>query len=51
VPHAGRRFKSVFGPPFPYVWGVAIDRETGIVYASDVRSGLWIVRPTGAAAS
>jgi hypothetical protein len=31
--------------------GVAIDRETGIVYASDVRSGLWIMRPTGAAAA
>jgi hypothetical protein len=51
VPHAGRRFKSVLGPPFPYVWGVAIDPETGIVYASDIRSGLWIVKPTGAAAA
>lgn len=51
VPHAGRRFKSVLGPPFPYVWGVAVDPETGIVYASDIRSGLWIVKPTGAAAA
>ena len=51
VPHAGRRFKSAFGPPFPYVWGVAIDPETGIICASDIRSDLWIVKPTGAAAA
>jgi hypothetical protein len=36
-------------PPFALVWGVAIDPETGIVYASDIYSGLWIVRPTGRA--
>jgi hypothetical protein len=36
-------------PPFALVWGVATDRETGIVYASDINSGLWIVRPTGRA--
>jgi hypothetical protein len=30
------------------VWGVAIDG--GLVYASDMVSGLWIVRPTGDAA-
>lgn len=29
------------------IWGVAIDPETGLIYASDMRSGLWIVRPTG----
>jgi hypothetical protein len=33
----------------PYVWGVAIDEERGLVYASDMRSGLWILRPTGPA--
>ena len=32
------------------VWGVEIDRKTGVIYASDERSGLWIIRPTGAAA-
>jgi hypothetical protein len=32
------------------VWGVAIDPETGTVYASEMRSGLWIVQPTGPAA-
>jgi hypothetical protein len=28
------------------VWGVAHDRSTGLVYASDMNSGLWIVRRT-----
>jgi hypothetical protein len=50
VPPASSRFRDVFGPPFPMVWGVAIDHETGIVYTSDMRSGLWIVQPKGAAA-
>jgi hypothetical protein len=29
----------------PSVWGVALDSARGLVYASDMRSGLWIVRP------
>jgi hypothetical protein len=29
------------------VWGVAIDRSTGLIYASDEGSGLWIIRPEG----
>ena len=33
----------------PYVWGVALDRARGLVFASDMRSGLWILRPTGPA--
>lgn len=32
------------------VWGVAVDPDTGSVYASEMRSGLWIVQPTGPAA-
>jgi hypothetical protein len=32
------------------VWGVAIDLSRNLVYASDMRTGLWIVRPTGPAA-
>jgi hypothetical protein len=32
------------------VWGVAIDPDTGIVYASDMRTGLWVIRPVGDAA-
>jgi hypothetical protein len=50
VPPASGRFGDIFGPAFPLVWGVAIDEESGLIYASDMRSGLWIVRPTGRAA-
>ncbi|CAN5729655.1 hypothetical protein BH24ACT26_BH24ACT26_17660 [soil metagenome] len=39
-----------FVPPLSVVWGVAIDPETGLIYASDIDSGLWIIEPTGAAA-
>jgi hypothetical protein len=35
----------------PLTWGVAIDPDTGLIYASDINSGLWIVRPTGDAAA
>jgi hypothetical protein len=34
----------------PEMWGVAIDSGTGLIYGSDIGSGLWIVRPTGVAA-
>lgn len=30
----------------PQVWGVAYDPATGLVYASDMNSGLWILRRT-----
>lgn len=33
----------------PAVWGVALDPARGLVFASDIRSGLWIVRPVGPA--
>jgi hypothetical protein len=33
------------GEPFAEVWGVAIG-EDGLIYASDLGSGLWIIRPT-----
>lgn len=39
-----------FGPPGAETWGVFPEPATGLVYASDMRSGLWILRPTGAAA-
>jgi hypothetical protein len=35
----------------PSVWGVAINPDTGLIYVSDMNSGLWIVRPTGDAAA
>ena len=33
----------------PFVWGVFVDPVSGLVYASDMLTGLWIVDPTGAA--
>jgi hypothetical protein len=30
----------------PQVWGVAHDDDTGLIYASDMNSGLWILRRT-----
>ncbi len=30
----------------PQVWGVAVDEATGLVYASDMNTGLWILRRT-----
>ncbi len=30
----------------PQVWGVAFDAVTGLIYASDMNSGLWILRRT-----
>jgi hypothetical protein len=34
----------------PDVWGVFVRRD-GVIFASDIPTGLWIVRPTGRAAS
>lgn len=34
----------------PIVWGVAIRASDGLIFASDMNGGLWIVRPTGPAA-
>jgi hypothetical protein len=31
----------------PQVWGVVVDEATGLVYASDMNSGLWILERTG----
>jgi hypothetical protein len=36
--------------PYAEVWGVAIRASDGLIFASDMGSGLWIVRPTGRAA-
>jgi hypothetical protein len=51
VPPAG---KNPVKPPqrgvlsqMPQVWGVVVDEATGLVYASDMNSGLWILRRTG----
>jgi hypothetical protein len=51
VPKTGARHANSLGVGPAEMWGVAIDPETGIIYASEMRTGLWIVRPTGPAAS
>lgn len=52
VPRASGARSSTFGTErYPLVWGVVVDPETGIIYASDMRSGLWIVQPEGDAAT
>jgi hypothetical protein len=51
VPPTNDRFAGSLGHGPAEVWGVAIDPDTGIVYASDMRTGLWIVEPTGPAAA
>jgi hypothetical protein len=50
VPDTSKRHANSLGVGPSEMWGVAIDPETGIVYGSDMRTGLWIVRPTGPAA-
>jgi hypothetical protein len=49
VPDTSKRHANSLGVGPAEVWGVAIDSETGNVYASDMRTGLWIVEPTGPA--
>jgi hypothetical protein len=49
VPDTSKRHANSLGVGPAEVWGVAIDPETGIVYASDMRTGLWIIEPTGPA--
>ena len=34
-------------PPVPIVWGVYPDPASNLIFASDINSGLWILRPTG----
>lgn len=51
VPPTSARFAGSLGQGPAEVWGVAIDPDTGIVFASDMRTGLWIVEPTGPAAA
>jgi hypothetical protein len=36
-----------YWPTVPVVWGVAIQPGSGLVLASDINSGLWIVQPIG----
>jgi hypothetical protein len=36
-----------FFPTIPIVWGVYPDRDTNLILASDINSGLWILKPVG----
>jgi hypothetical protein len=47
-PRSPERVGQFVPPGNPEVWGVAV--RGGRVYASDMNSGLWILRPTGEAA-
>lgn len=49
VPPSSNQLSRFLGNGPALVWGVAIDPATGIVYASDMRTGLWIIQPTGPA--
>lgn len=48
VPEAGDA--TAFFPEVPIVWGVYPRASDDLVFASDILSGLWIVRPIGDAA-
>lgn len=39
-----------FRPPDAMFWGVDVDPTRGLVFGSDMASGLWILQPTGASA-
>ena len=51
VPDTSKRYSDGLGVGPTEFWGVAIDPTTGLIYGSDMRSGLWILQPTGRAAS
>ena len=36
-----------FFPTVPIVWGVYPDRDANLILASDINSGLWILKPVG----
>ena len=46
VPPGAEDPEAIF-PPIPIVWGVYLDRQRDLVLASDVNSGLWILKPVG----
>jgi len=46
VPPAAADPTEIF-PAVPIVWGVYLDRQRNLVLASDINSGLWILRPIG----
>jgi hypothetical protein len=49
VPPSNNQQARYLGHGPAAVWGVAIDPSTGILYGSDMRTGLWVIQPTGPA--
>lgn len=49
IPTGSRSHTSLIPDNLPSVWGVAIRASDGLIFVSDMTSGLWIVRPIGAA--
>ncbi|MBA3778526.1 MAG: hypothetical protein H0X16_04365 [Chloroflexi bacterium] len=49
VPRTSNRHANSLGRGPAEMWGVAIDPETGYIYGSEMRTGLWIIDPTGVA--
>lgn len=47
VPETSKRHANALGRGPAEMWGVAIDPETGYIYGSEMRTGLWIIDPTG----
>jgi hypothetical protein len=49
VPPSNNQHSDYLGKGPAEMWGVDIDPLTGIIYASDMRRGLWVIQPTGPA--
>jgi len=50
VPPTDDERRKTLGRGPALTWGLALDRQSGLIYVSDVRTGLWIIKPTGPAA-
>ncbi|MBA3629890.1 MAG: hypothetical protein H0W55_09495 [Actinobacteria bacterium] len=50
VPPTDDERRQTLGRGPAMTWGLALDKQSGLIYVSDMRTGLWIVKPTGPAA-
>jgi hypothetical protein len=51
VPPGAASHTPIIASGVAVVWGVVIRQSDGVIFASDMNSGLWIVKPTGPAAA